>query len=174
MKANTLEFKGQYPASIHFEKTGDFGLEVTNIIGGTLVRLKGDQKALSIEVPTKPKFNRKDVTHYLGLEMGILAQLLYGDLPCPLPEKRKELSVQGPSMVIETEQWRWVYDHASAEQNEVPVRLRLFPTGADSTGKVQIEMNIESWDYPESYARKVSVKSPEGELKWTWRSREFK
>jgi hypothetical protein len=36
----------------------------------------------------------------------------------------------------------------------------------------RIELRIESWDRKKGFARKVKIHAPEGDLKWTWRSRE--
>ena len=175
MKANTREFKGQYPASLHFEKKGSFILEVTSIIGGTLLKLSGDLQSLSIDVPSKTKFNRSGIKHYLGLEMSILNQLLYGGLPCPVGSERKKISVNGTEMVIDTDQWKWVFLRSTEETHSVPVRLSLYQKNANLTvSDDAILMNIENWDLDAAFAKKVMIHSREGDLKWTWRSRELK
>ena len=174
MKANTQEFKGQYPASLHFDQGGAFQLEVTNIIGGTLVQLKGNDQALAITVPSKPKYSRTGITHYLGLELSVLAELLHGDLPCPTVEAGNKIGVEGARIVMETANWKWIFERGGVDEREVPVHVRLIPQAKGASIKDQIEMSIEGWDVDASYAKKVTVHSPEGELKWTWRTREIK
>ena len=46
VRSSTKEFKGQYPASVHFSKDKSFTMEVTNLIGGTIAILKGDPSAV--------------------------------------------------------------------------------------------------------------------------------
>ena len=171
MKSNTPEFKGQYPASLHFDKNGNFTMEVNNIIGGTLLRLTSDGKAIEISVPPKPKYNRKGVTHYLGLDLPILSQLLLGDLPCPDERTKGGVKVQGNQMLIQTSNWTWSFEKADEVSKGVPVRVVLTPAGVVADPKLKVELKIEDWDQDQNYAKKVIVQSPEGELKWTWRSR---
>ena len=161
MKANTKEFKGQYPASLRFEKSGQFTLETTNILGGTILRMTSDGKTIQILVPSKPQYNRSGIASYLGLDLSILSQLLLGDLPCP--KERNQ-------MKVETEKWVWTFEKAVRESQGVPVKVTLLPRGIVDP-KLQIELLIEEWDQEQNFAKKVTVKGPEGELKWTWRSR---
>ncbi len=161
MKANTKEFKGQYPASLRIEKNGQFTLETTNILGGTILRMTSDGKTIDLLVPSKPKYNRNGITNYLGLDLSILSQLLMGDLPCP-----KEKS----QMKIEADGWVWTFEKAVAEAQGVPVKVTLLPQG-ESDQKHRIELLIEEWDQEHHFAKKVTVRGPEGELKWAWRSR---
>jgi len=170
MKANTKEIKGQYPASLHFDANGPFQLEVTNIIGGTMVSIQGDPTQISIQVPSKPKFNRAGVTSYMGIETPILRQLLHGDLPCPTADFRKKMTVEGSKIVLSSENWKWNFERSTPESGDVPVKVTLVsPAGEPDSG---IEMTVEDWDRTKNYAKKVAVKTPEGELKWSWRSRE--
>jgi len=144
VRSSTREFKGQYPASIHFSNKGEFVLEVTNVIGGTVAMLKGNSESIEIISLSRPRFNRKSVKNYMGLPVKLLLQLLHGDLPCPdLTDVRSEGSrilVSDGVRVLE-----------GAEQ--------------------KVEMLIDRWNQGESYAEKVKVTTPEGDLKWTWRSR---
>ena len=183
MKARTQEFKGQYPASLHFDSSGAFQLEITNILGGTLVQLlggpPGTHQALEIKSPTRPKYNRKGIQYYLGLEVGILTQLLHGDLPCPAfsgsSVSLNKISVDGAKMVIETSNWRWIFSRAVLAEQEIPVEVQLIPMGGAPDKRAldqSIEMQIEDWDRTGHFARKVYLKTPEGELHWAWRTRE--
>ena len=170
MRSSTKEFKGQYPASIHYEKNGSFMMEVTNILGGTMMRLTGSPQSIEILVPSKPQFNRKGVTHYMGLELPILAQLLRGDLPCP--NEKSKPQVDHASIVLQTSTWKWVFDRATVEDGLIPVRVRLVAP------KETITLTIEDWNRSdvagEQFAKKVVVQTIDGELKWTWRSRDLK
>jgi|GEM_PF-2220931 len=170
MRSNTREFRGQYPAGLHFDRNGNFTMEVTNIIGGTMMRMTGDSRSIAIQVPSKPQYNRKNVTRYLGLEWPILAQLLHGDLPCPTGTPK--VQVEGSTIVLQTPTWKWIFERATPEEGSVPVEVRLVT--ARSTSNQTILLTIEDWDRDQTFAKKVIVKSPDGELKWTWRSREIR
>lgn len=167
IRSKTREFKGQFPASVAFESDGSFKLEVTHVLGGTVAQLQGDGKAMRIRVPGKAKLNRDNVTHYLGLEMAVLVPLLRGELPCPVETRGQSVKVEaeGNAMKVRTSNWDWYFYKSTAEQGEVPARIVL------KSGSKQIEMNVEDWNAEERYLRKGQLKSPEGELKWTWRSR---
>lgn len=166
VKSNTREFKGQFPASIRVEKTKAFQLEVTNILGGTMLQLLSHGSALEVKVPSKPKLNQSGVTHYLGLELEVLRALLQGDLPCP--SHQNKVRVQGNQVQLLTEMWKWGFERAAPAQSEVPVRVVLTAT---HNPNYQIDVKIEEWDLSQGFARKVSIVSPEGEIKWTWRNR---
>jgi hypothetical protein len=176
MRARTEEFKGQYPATLHYDRSGAFQLEVTNILGGTLVQLLGDapgaNQALEIKSPAKPRYNRQGITHYLGLEVSVLTQLLHGDLPCP-SLTNNTVTAEGSKLVIQTPNWKWVFTRATAADQEVPVDVQLIPVSAAIEGKI-IDMQIKDWDHQAHYAKKVYLKTPEGEILWSWRSREQK
>jgi hypothetical protein len=165
MRSNTREFKGQYPASLRFEKSGVFQMEMTSILGGTLMRLIGNTNAIII-VPSKPQFSRKGVTEYMGLSLPILAQLLHGDLPCP--SYRPRVETDGSSIVLQTPSWKWVFERASDTDGLIPIDVRLV------SAEQSILMKIEEWDVENAFAKKVSVKSVDGELKWMWRARDLK
>ena len=169
IRANTKEFKGQYPANLRFEANGGFVLEVTNIVGGTMLRLTSDGQAMETVVPPKPQYSRKNITHYLGLDLPILSELLVGDLPCPNNWKSGGVRVDGNRMQIVTSNWIWNFEKAEDSAGAVPMHLRLESTNR-AAGQT-IDLQIEDWDTSRQYAKKVSVKSPEGELKWTWRNR---
>jgi hypothetical protein len=169
--ANTKEFKGQYPANLRFEATGGFVLEVTSIIGGTILRLTSDGKEMQSVVPPKPRYNREHITHYLGLDVPILSELLLGDLPCPDAWKTGGVRVSANKMRIVTTQWIWNFEKADDSAGAVPVRIVLEPVGVTDANS-KIELLIENWDQAGHYAKKVSVKGPEGDLKWTWRNRD--
>jgi hypothetical protein len=170
LKANTQEFKGLYPANLRFESNGAFVLEVTNILGGTMLRLTSDGKEMAAEVPPKPKFNRKHISHYLGLDVSILSELLLGDLPCPETWKSGGVRVDGNHMQIVTSNWKWIFEKSDDATEGVPVRVLLEPKGV-ADPNLTITLAIEEWDSGARYAKKVSVKGPEGELRWTWRNR---
>ncbi len=171
IKSNTREFQGQFPASIRFESSGAFILEVTSIIGGTMMRLTSDGRSMETMVPSKPKYSRKGIAHYLGLDLPILTELLLGDLPCPKEVLSGGIKAEGNRMVMVTPNWRWSFEKAEASEGGVPVRITLLPTTV-ADPKLKIELIIEDWDREHRYAKKVTVKSPEGELRWTWRNRE--
>ena len=171
IKSSTREFQGQFPASIRFEQSGSFVLEVTSLIGGTLMRLSSDGSSMQTEVPSKPRYSRKGITHYLGLDLPILTELLLGDLPCPKEAKQSAVRAEGNRMVMLTPSWRWNFEKAEAAAGGVPVRITLLPIGI-SDPKLKIELFIDEWDQEHNFAKKVTVKSPEGELHWTWRKRE--
>ena len=171
IKSKTREFQGQFPASIRFEQSGSFVLEVTSLIGGTLMRLSSDGTAMQTEVPSKPKYSRKGITHYLGLDLPILTELLLGDLPCPKEAKQNTARAEGNRMIMLTPNWRWNFEKADEASGGVPVRITLLPTTV-ADPKLKIELFIEDWDRELNFAKKVTVKSPEGELHWVWRKRE--
>ena len=171
VKSNTKEFKGQFPAGIHVEPNGSFKMEVTNIIGGTQLQISGHDGVMDITVPPKPQYSRKGVKNYLGIPVPVLTQLLLGDLPCPPVNERVNIHAQGSQMVMQTPSWKWTFEKAEAKSGAVPVRVVLNELGKSPDKAKQIELLIEDWDQDQNYAKKVSVKSPEGESKWTWRSR---
>jgi outer membrane biogenesis lipoprotein LolB len=174
MRSNTREFKGQYPASLHFDRSGNFTMEVTNILGGTMMQMKGSPKAVELSVPSKPRYNRKNVTSYMGLELPVLAQLLHGDLPCP--DGKPKVQTEGSTIVMQTLNWKWIFERASDADGLIPVRVRLVPsiTDAKMAADQTILLSIDDWDREQAFAKKVVVKTFDGELKWTWRSRELK
>ena len=172
MKSSTKEFKGQFPATIHYEKSGKFVMEATNILGGTVLRLDGDAQAMNISVPSKPQFNRSGITQYLGLELPVLIQLLHGDLPCPSGKNgERVVRVEKNAILSESALWKWRFERAGVADHFVPVLLSL--TSKNQAAPIEIRMTIDDWDRDQNYAKKVKVKSPEGELKWTWRGREL-
>ena len=170
LRANTKEFKGQFPGNIRFEPNGGFTLEVTSLIGGTILRLTSDGNEMATVVPSKPRQNREHITHYLGLDLPILSELLVGDLPCPSSWRTGGVRATGNQMQIITANWRWNFEKADATSGSVPVRILLEPI-AQNDPKNKIELLIEDWDQAGHYVKKVSLKSPEGDLKWTWRNR---
>jgi hypothetical protein len=170
IRANTPEFKGQFPASLRFEADGSFALEITNIVGGTVARLQSDGKEMSTTIPSKPKYNREHISRYLGLDLPILSQFLLGDLPCPTTWKAGGVRVSGNQMQIVTNEWKWNFEKSDEASGSVPVRVVLQPA-QNPDPKLRIELQIQEWDPNVHYAKKVSVKGAEGELKWAWRSR---
>ena len=172
VKSNTAQFKGQFPAGIHVDQKGDFKLEVTNILGGTILLISSHDRAMNIEVPSKPHLNQIGTTHYLGLDVPVLTELLLGDLPCPIESERVGVRVQGNQMILMTTLWKWSFEKSDEVSGGVPIRVLLTPVNEKSASASQIELKVEDWDRHANYAHKVSVTSPEGELKWTWRSRD--
>ena len=73
-------------------------------------------------------------------------------------------------MVMVTPNWRWNFEKAEESEGGVPVRISLLPTTV-ADPKLKIELIIEDWDREKRFAKKVTVKSPEGELHWSWRKR---
>ncbi len=171
LQANTREFKGQHPASVHFEPSGRFTLEVTHILGGTLLRLSSDGiSGLDSEIPSRPKLNRKGVKTYMGLEMPVLRDLLQGDLPCPKAWKAARIELNGPEIRISSGPWRWTFFGAIEKDQRIPYRITL------SSGEVMdpnrdIDLKIEEWDEARHFAKKVRIHTSEGDLKWIWRDR---
>lgn len=168
-KAKTKEFKGQHPGNLRFEPEGGFTLEVTHILGGTLMRLTSDGRTYSLDIPTKPRFNRKDETRYLGIELPILRGLLLGDLPCPIPGGNAEpVEVAGSTIRLKVGPWIWVFSRALAADEKLPFQVEILPAEG---GAPVFVLSIEEWDQKLNYAKKVKLVTPEGELKWVWRSR---
>ncbi len=168
-KAKTKEFKGQHPGNLRFEPEGGFTLEVTHILGGTILRLTSDGRTFSLEIPTKPHFNRKDETRYLGIDLPILRGLLLGDLPCPVPGVNAgPVEVAGSTIRVNVGPWIWVFSRALGEVEKLPYEVELLPAGG---GSAVFVLSIEEWDQKLNYAKKVKLVTPEGELKWVWRSR---
>lgn len=165
MKSNTREFKGQFPASVSVEKEGKFFLEATNILGGTVLRIDGSAAAFDLWVPSKPKYSRKGMTRYLGLEVPVLAELLMGDLPCPRHFDEKSVAVKEGRIEVRAPEALWSFERSSVASNEVPVRVQLQP----SDGSERVDLEIESWDT--RYAKRVRVRASDGEIKWVWKSR---
>ncbi len=172
MKSKTPEFKGQYPASIHFEKNGNFVMEVTSIVSSTMMRMSGSSaQGIEIFVPSKSQYNRKGVRSYLGLEYPVLTQLLQGDLPCPEAGGKRKVTVDQNAIISLSTEWKWVFERSDVAHGSVPVVIHLSPVAGSETAL--IEMKIEEWDQAEHYAKKVNITTPQGELKWTWRSRKL-
>jgi hypothetical protein len=168
-KAKTREFKGQHPGNLRFEPGGGFTLEVTHILGGTLMRLTSDGLTYALEIPAKPRLNRKEETRYLGIELPILRGLLLGDLPCPLSGKDAEsVEVSGATIRLSSGPWIWVYSRTSRGGEKVPFQVELLPAEG---GVASFVLSIEEWDSGRSFAPKAKLTTPEGELKWVWRSR---
>jgi hypothetical protein len=169
LKSDSVDFKGQFPAQVRFERDGTYVLEVTHLLGGTWVRLSSDSKTFSLEFPSKPARNRNGMTHYLGLEIPILSQLLQGDLPCP-PEVRKgRFRVSGHVIEVDSGGWTWTFLKGEPPE-EVPVRVILAPR-VQMSGAGKVELEIVSWNTEERFAEKVILRSPEGMLKWIWKNR---
>ncbi len=169
LKSDSADFRGQFPAQVRFERDGAFILEVTHLLGGTLMRLSSDSKTFSLEFPSKPDRNRSGMTHYLGLEVPILSQLLQGDLPCP-PEVRKgRVRVLGHVIEVDSGEWTWTFMKAEPP-GEVPVRVVLAPR-IQTPGAGKVEFEIVSWNSEERFAEKVVLRAPEGMLKWIWKNR---
>jgi hypothetical protein len=165
VRSSTREFKGQYPASIHFSKEGSFSLEVTNVIGGTIAMLKGGYDSVDVISSSKPQYNQKSVKQYMGLPVKLLAQLLHGDLPCP---SISNLRTEGEKIVISDGRLEWQVERSDRDSGAVPYRARIY-----EGSKLKIDLIIERWNAKEAYAEKVRVTTPEGDLKWTWRSRNW-
>lgn len=166
VRSSTKEFKGQYPASIHFSKEKDFTLEVTNLIGGTVSILKGSPSSVEIFSPGRPQYSRKGIQQYMGLSIPLFAKLIHGDLPCP---DSSVVKIENSVILIQDAGLDWRIERSDNASGSVPVRVRIF-----DHGNVKVEMMIEKWNPQEFYAEKVRVRTPEGDLKWTWRSRELK
>jgi hypothetical protein len=163
VRSSTREFKGQYPASILFNEDESFVLEVTHLLGGTVAMLKGNGQSVAVVSTVKPKYNQKGIRQYMGLPVRLLAQLLHGDLPCP---DTTNVQVDGSKILIQDGRLQWQMELAAQETGKVPYRIRIWE-GPD----LKIEMLIEHWNQEKAYAEKVKVVTPEGDLKWTWRSR---
>ena len=166
VRSSTKEFKGQYPASIHFSKDKKFTFEVTNLIGGTVVLLKGAPSSVEIFSPSRSQLNRQGIKQYMGLSVPLLEKLLYGDLPCP---ESNAVKVAGNELIIEDSGLEWRMERSDQDSGSVPSRVRIL-----EQGKLKVEMLIEYWNSTEFYAEKVKVFTPEGDLKWSWRSRKLK
>ncbi len=166
LRANTQEFKGQFPASIRVEPDGKFVLEVTNIIGGTLAQISGDPNVLQVKSNSKPKYNRQGVEYYMGIPAKTLVQLIRGDLPCPDEADRKKVLAEGSSMVIDTGTQKWAFKRIQTVDGELPGKIRIEPQ--------KIDLTIDEWDREQNFARKVSIKTEAGSLKWFWKSHELK
>jgi len=172
LQANTREFKGQHPASIRMEKDGSFLLEVTHILGGTLLRLRGRGDSFDIEAPSRPQYNRTGVSRYLGLEVPVLRALLQGELPCPSGAARSaEPETQGPRVRVREGEWDWVYSRTADGGEGVPFAVERV-LGKGETPETTARLWIENWDSEGGFARKIRIKTADGELKWIWRSRE--
>jgi len=165
VRSSTREFKGQYPASIHFSKEGFFSLEVTNVIGGTIAMLKGRTDSIEVISTSRPQYNQKSVKQYMGLPVKLLAQLLHGDLPCP---SISNVRTEGEKIVISDGPLEWQVERSDQDSGALPYRARIF-----EGSQLKIDLIIERWNTKEAYAEKVRVSTPEGDLKWTWRSRNW-
>jgi hypothetical protein len=166
VRSSTKEFKGQYPASVHFSKDKSFTMEVTNLIGGTIAILKGEPSSIEVFSSGRPQYNRKGIKQYMGLSIPLFAKLLHGDLPCP---DSSEVKVSGNEILITDAGMEWRIEKSDRDSGAVPVRVRVL-----EKGKTKIELLVEKWNIEQSYAEKVKVHTSEGDLKWTWRSRELK
>jgi hypothetical protein len=169
LKSDSADFKGQFPAQVRFDRQGAFVLEVTHLLGGTLARLSSDSKTFNLEFPSKPARNRSGLTHYLGLEVPILSQLLHGDLPCPAEARKGRFRVSDHVIVVESGEWVWTF-MKSEPPGEVPVRVVLAPR-VQVPGAGKVELEIVSWNREERFAEKVVLRGPEGLLKWIWKNR---
>lgn len=163
VRSSTREFKGQYPATILFSDDGSYTLEVTHLLGGTVAMLRGNAEAIEIVSTVKPKYNQKGIRQYMGLPVRLLAQLLHGDLPCP---DLADVRVDGAHILIQDGRLLWRMELAEQDGGVVPYRIRI----QDGT-ELKTELLIERWNQEKAYAEKVKVVTPEGDLKWTWRSR---
>jgi len=163
VRSSTKEFKGQYPASIRYSKEGNLILEVTHLLGGTVAKLQGNAEAIEIISPSKPQFNRKNVTQYMGLPVRLLLQLLHGDLPCPSIEN---LQTDGSIILLKDGKFSWTIERTDQQNGGVPYRAAI-----SDGASIKIDLWIERWNQEGAYAEKVKVVTPEGELKWTWRTR---
>jgi hypothetical protein len=163
VRSSTREFKGQYPASILFSDDGSFVLEVTHLLGGTLAMLKGNANSVDVVSSLKPKYNQKGIHQYMGLQVRLLAQLLHGDLPCPA---RTDVQVDGALVLIQDGLLQWQMELAGQGAEKVPYRIKIL-----DGSELKMELVIERWNQEKAYAEKVKVVTPEGDLKWTWRSR---
>lgn len=166
VRSSTKEFKGQYPASIHYSKDQDFSLEITNLLGGTVAILKGGPTEMEVFSPSHPKYNRKGIKQYMGLSIPLLSKLIHGDLPCP---DSTSVKVEGTEILVPDSGMEWRIERSDTASGSVPVRMRIF-----EEAKVKVELVIEDWDVEENYAKKVKVSTSEGDLKWNWRSRKLK
>jgi hypothetical protein len=172
IQANTREFKGQHPASIRMENDGSFLLEVTHILGGTLLRLRGRGDSFDLEAPSRPQYNRTGVSRYLGLEVPVLRALLQGELPCPKDASRSaETESGGPRVRVRDGEWDWYYSRAADGGEGVPYAVERV-LGKGETPESTVQLWIENWDSEGGFARKIRIKTADGELKWIWRSRE--
>ncbi len=169
MKSDSADFKGQFPAQVRFERDGNFVLEVTHLLGGTVMRLSSDSKTFALEFPSKPARNRSGLTHYLGLEIPILAQLLQGDLPCPDEARKGRFRVSGHVIEVASGEWTWTFMKAEPP-GEVPVRVILAPR-VQMPGAGKVELEVVSWNQEQHFAEKVILRGPEGLLKWIWKNR---
>jgi hypothetical protein len=165
VRSSTREFKGQYPASVHFSKEGTFVLEVTNLIGGTVAMLKVNESSIEIIYSSQPKFNRKGIKSYMGLPVKLLLQMLHGDLPCP---DLKEDVFGDTRILVKDGRFHWEFERAETDAGMIPFKVKI-----TEAGREQVDFRIEKWNQMEGYAEKVKVSTPEGELKWTWRSRDL-
>lgn len=165
LRSKTPEFKGQFPATVRFQKDSKFVFEVTNIVGGTMAQLEGNSDSMSVTVTGKPHLSKRGLKQYLGIELSVLIPILRGELPCP-PEAQTHAEVEKNVMKVKTRNWTWTYTKSSEEDGSVPVTVELV------SGKEVITLSVEQWDENQKYLAKGHVRTPGGELKWTWRSRE--
>lgn len=168
VKSDTPDFRGQFPASLRFESNGRFELEVTGLLGGTLLRLSGDHRSMDLELPSKPGRSRKGIGEYLGIGLPVLSQMLQGHLPCPKEARGSGVRVEGPVIRVDAADGEWSFFRSEAASGEVPVRVLMVPR-VQSGGRIEFE--VLSWDREDAYVEKALVRVQEGTLKWIWKNR---
>lgn len=151
------------PGSVRVESNGDFVLEVTQLLGGTVARISSFDQKIQLEIPGKPKLNRSGLDQYLGVPIAILSQMVRGDLPCPPQSEWGRAETQGSELNVPLRHQSWRYSRAGPEMNLLPVQIRIEPE--------KIDFTIEEWEQEKGFARKVKLVSPQGSLRWSWRSR---
>ncbi len=164
VRADTQEFKGQFPASVALDKSGQFVLEVTNILGGTVGQISGNSDGLSVQSTSKPKYNRTGIQFYMGIPAQVLVQLIRGELPCPSPGNWRKVTAQGAIVSLDTGVQSWTFERVQSEGRNVPGKVSIDPQ--------KIQLTVEEWDLNQNYAKKVRVVTEAGTLRWTWKSRD--
>lgn len=94
IQAKTQEIQGQFPATVSIEKSGDFVLEITNLLGGTQARLVGRGGKLNLVVVAKPALSRPEIAEYLGLNAEQWARSLSTGLWCGSFEASSNIEVK--------------------------------------------------------------------------------
>ncbi len=177
-KVSSSEFSGQFLAHVLADSDGHLKLDVANPLGGTQVLIQVNQGNYEIlnyaDRDQVPQIGRD---YWGGIPLKWASSLFLGRIPCPPSDAslRLDLGTEGELIATwfdsnENDRQRFIYRFKQLKQIPWPSSLRWT---RDAKNSSQIDFEFESPEETTRSPEKWEARSPQGQVKVKWRTREI-